>query len=235
MSANILVVEDDADINDLLSMNLRDMNHHVDSCHNGREGLEKALSGNYCLIVLDIMLPEVDGLEICRQLRVGKRYTPILMLTARGSEVDRVVGLELGADDYMTKPFSIREFQARVSAIMRRVALLTQEQVQSSEQLHFGQLQLDVGKREVSLAGHQVELTSTEFNLLLYMARRPGHVFDRNQLLNDIWGYHHSGYEHTVNSHINRLRNKLETNPSKPSYVLTVWGVGYKFNDDYAR
>ena len=138
-------------------------------------------------------------------------------------------------NSFYSKLALIREFQARVSAIMRRVALLTQEQVQSSEQLHFGQLQVDVSKREVSLAGQQVELTSTEFDLLLYMARRPGHVFDRNQLLNDVWGYHHSGYEHTVNSHINRLRNKLETNPSKPSYVLTVWGVGYKFNNDYAR
>ena len=233
MSANILVVEDDSDINDLVSMNLTDMHHTVDSCLNGRIGLEHALQNKYDLIVLDIMLPEVDGLEICSQLRAKGQLTPILMLTARTSEMDRVVGLELGADDYLTKPFGVRELQARVKAMLRRVDMLTQH-AEEVDQLRFDQLLIDIQKREVRLDDKKIDLTNTEFDLLLYMARSPGHAFSRNHLLNDVWGYQHSGYEHTVNSHINRLRHKLEAYPSDPKFVLTVWGVGYKFNDSYA-
>jgi len=228
MNKRILVIEDDQDINKLIAMNLEDMNHNLDTCGNGRRGLEMASSGQYDLMVLDLMLPEMDGLEICRALRAANVITPILMLTARDSEADRVVGLEMGADDYLTKPFSVRELQARVKAMLRRMDMLNKPAPQSDE-LVIDNLVINVGQRKVVLSDQEIELTSTEFDLLIYMARQPGMVFSRAQLLDSVWGYQHSGYEHTVNSHINRLRNKLEQDPSKPEYILTVWGVGYKF------
>jgi len=179
-------------------------------------------------MILDLMLPEMDGLEICRDLRSANVLTPILMLTARDSEADRVVGLEMGADDYLTKPFSVRELQARVKAMLRRMDMLNKP-VPQSDELVIDNLVINAGRRKVVLNNQDIELTSTEFDLLIYMARQPGMVFSRAQLLDSVWGYQHSGYEHTVNSHINRLRNKLEQDPSKPEYILTVWGVGYKF------
>ena len=232
MKRRILVIEDDQDINNLVSMNLRDMNYEVESCDIGSRGLQMAMAGDFDLIVLDVMLPEMDGLEICMRLRAAQKLMPILMLTAKDSEADRVVGLEMGADDYLTKPFSIRELQARVKAMLRRVEMLTQKPPQAeSSVLIFGRLEINADKRQVKLNTTVVDLTSTEFDLLLYMARQPGLVFSRAQLLDKVWGYHHSGYEHTVNSHINRLRTKLEKDPSHPEFVLTVWGVGYKFTD----
>lgn len=228
MNKRILVIEDDQDINKLIAMNLEDMNHDVETCGNGRRGFEMASSGQYDLMVLDLMLPEMDGLEICRALRAANVITPILMLTARDSEADRVVGLEMGADDYLTKPFSVRELQARVKAMLRRMDMLNKPTPQSDE-LVIDNLVINVGQRKVVLSDQEIELTSTEFDLLIYMARQPGMVFSRAQLLDSVWGYQHSGYEHTVNSHINRLRNKLEKTPSKPDYIITVWGVGYKF------
>lgn len=230
MNKRILVVEDDQDINQLIAMNLKDMNHDVDTCDHGRRGFEMAKSGQYDLMVLDLMLPEMDGLEICRSLRALNIYTPILMLTARDSEADRIVGLEMGADDYLTKPFSVRELQARVKAMLRRMDMLNKPTPESDELIIDGLL-INVGQRKVLLEDQEIELTSTEFDLLIYMARQPGMVFSRTQLLDNVWGYQHSGYEHTVNSHINRLRNKLEKDPSKPQYILTVWGVGYKFGN----
>ncbi len=229
MKSRILVVEDDSDINNLVSMNLRDSTYEVDSCDRGDLGLQMAMKGDYQLIILDISLPGMDGLEICRTLRSEKNLTPILMLTAKDSEADRVVGLEMGADDYITKPFSIRELQARVKAMFRRVDMLTKSTKQEKSSLTFRTLSIEIDKRLVTVEGNVVELTSTEFDLLLFMARQPGLVFSRSQLLDSVWGYKHSGYEHTVNSHINRLRTKLEKNPSNPEFVLTVWGVGYKF------
>ena len=232
MNNKILVIEDDPDINKLVSMNLRDMAYEVESCDVGSRGLKMAMNGHFDLIVLDVMLPEMDGLEICRRLRSADNFIPILMLTARDSEADRVVGLEMGADDYLTKPFSVRELQARVKAMLRRVQMLTKtNEVESRDILTFGELEIQINKRQVHLKGQSIELTSTEFDLLLYMAQQPGLVFSRSQLLDKVWGYQHAGYEHTVNSHINRLRTKLEKDPSKPEYVLTVWGVGYKFTD----
>lgn len=228
MNKRILVVEDDQDINKLIAMNLKDMNHDVDTCDNGRRGFSMAREGQYDLMILDLMLPEMDGLEICRDLRSANVLTPILMLTARDSEADRVVGLEMGADDYLTKPFSVRELQARVKAMLRRMDMLNKP-VPQSDELVIDDLVINAGRRKVVLNNQDIELTSTEFDLLIYMARQPGMVFSRAQLLDSVWGYQHSGYEHTVNSHINRLRNKLEQDPSKPEYILTVWGVGYKF------
>ena len=233
MNKRILVIEDDQDINTLIAMNLKDMNHDVDTCDHGGRGFEMAKGGQYDLLVLDLMLPQMDGLEICRSLRAANVFTPILMLTARDSEADRVVGLEMGADDYLTKPFSVRELQARVKAMLRRMDMLNKPQPEA-DQLVIDELIINVGKRKVLLSNTEIELTSTEFDLLIYMARQPGMVFSRTQLLDNVWGYQHSGYEHTVNSHINRLRNKLEKDPSKPEYILTVWGVGYKFGGAHA-
>jgi two-component system alkaline phosphatase synthesis response regulator PhoP len=231
MDKNILVIEDDQDINNLITMNLRDLRHIVDPCEHGGQGLKRAMKGLYDAIVLDITLPEIDGLEICRQLRASNINTPILMLTARDSEADRVVGLEMGADDYLTKPFSVRELQARVKAMLRRADMMKAPDKPKIETLEFDGLSINPAKRSVSLNDNNIELTSTEFDLLWHLAKQPGLVFSRSQLLDSVWGYQHSGYEHTVNSHINRLRNKLEQDPSDPKYVLTIWGVGYKFND----
>lgn len=230
----ILIVEDQKDIGSLIALNLESMNFLVDHECSGTQGFQMANEQHYDAIVLDIMLPGMNGLEICQQLRASGNHTPILMLTAKKSEADRVVGLEVGADDYLTKPFSIRELQARIKALLRRVSFHTREQHEDDTddaRLVFDDLVLDIQKRSVKVAQTSVALTAKEFDLLLYMATYPGKVFTREQLLNAVWGYQHSGYEHTVNSHINRLRSKLEPDSTKPKYVLTVWGVGYKFYD----
>jgi len=231
---NILVVEDQEDIGALIKLNLESMNFDVEHCRSGDEGFDTARSRRFDAIILDIMLPGMNGLEICQQLRASGDHTPILMLTAKKSEADRVVGLEVGADDYLTKPFSIRELQARIKALLRRVSFQQQDthlEDDGSPLLNFGELSIDINKRKVELNNKAIGLTVKEFDLLLYMASYPGKVFTRDQLLNAVWGCQHSGYEHTVNSHINRLRSKLEPDASAPKYVLTVWGVGYKFYD----
>lgn len=230
MSKKILVVEDDSDIAHLLELHLKDLSYDVVVTDDGKHGLELADKGVFDLIILDLMLPNIDGLEICRRLRYSFVYTPILMLTAKSSELDRVLGLELGADDYLTKPFSIKELQARVKAILRRVALSVNDiAVDIKDNISVNELLIEPNSRKVSISGSGVELTATEFDLLLHFARNPGRVYNRTQLLDLVWGYGHDGYEHTVNSHINRLRKKIEKNPAKADYILTVWGVGYKF------
>lgn len=230
MSRKILVIEDSPDIADLLALHLGDEGYQVELDQDGRTGLRKALEQSYDLVILDLMLPEVDGLEICRQLRAAPSYTPILMLTARSTEIDRVVGLELGADDYLTKPFSIRELVARVKALFRRVEAFTSQMPSNpSAVIRMGDLVIDPERRKVQIGDRPIELTAKEFDLLLHFARHPGRVYSRAQLLDLVWGYGHDGYEHTVNSHINRLRAKIERNPARPRYLLTVWGVGYKF------
>ena len=226
----ILVVEDDRDIARLLEIHLADMGYHIAHTGDGEAGLQLARKGGYDLIILDLMLPNLDGLAICRQLREGSIHTPILMLTAKSSELDRVLGLELGADDYLTKPFSLIELQARVKAIFRRIELATQgECSDGNEHIEINGLVIDTDSRKVNVSGKPVELTATEFDLLLHFARNPGRVYSRTQLLDQVWGYGHDGYEHTVNSHINRLRKKIEKDPANADYILTVWGVGYKF------
>ena len=226
----ILLVEDDLDISRLVKMHLEDAGYRVEMVHNGREGLDLAMGGGYDLIILDLMLPEVDGLEICKKLRAASKYDPILMLTAKSSELDRVLGLELGADDYISKPFSTRELVARVKAMFRRIDTMNPATGQDSGLLSMGDLSIDTLKRKVILNDKRVDLTAREFDLLDYFARNPGHVFRRADLLDKVWGYGHEGYEHTVNSHINRLRAKIEDDPSKPEMIVTVWGVGYKFS-----
>jgi len=226
----ILLVEDDDDIADLLDLHLTDEGHAVEVVDDGDEGLERALGEDYDLIILDIMLPGTDGFDICRRLRQEKCPTPILMVTAKTEEVDKVLGLELGADDYITKPFSIREVLARVKALFRRVEVDQETQADAAEALiEVGALVVEPEKRKVEVGGEAVDLTSKEFELLLLFAQNPGRAFSRDELLDEVWGYQYSGYSHTVNTHINRLRNKIEPDPSEPRYVKTVWGVGYRF------
>ncbi len=227
---HILVVEDESDLADLVSLHLRDLGCAVTVASDGASGLAHARSGRYDLIVLDWMLPGVDGLEICRQVRQQPAYTPILMLTAKSSELDRVLGLEVGADDYLTKPFSVRELTARARAIFRRVEAIGQREA-DPDLLRAGELVIVRGRRQATLADRALTLTAKEFDLLVHFARHPRRVYSRADLLDQVWGYGHGGYEHTVNSHINRLRAKLEDDPAKPRMILTVWGVGYKMSD----
>jgi DNA-binding response OmpR family regulator len=227
---NVLVVEDDRSISDLLEIHLKDLNSNIIKCYDGKEGLELAIQNSYDLIVLDIMLPYVDGLSICKEVRKKEIYTPILMLKSKSEELDKVLGLEVGADDYLTKPFGIREFIARVKAIFRRTEAL-QKETDNKADIIIGDLIIEVSKRKVLLNGERLELTPKEFDLLLLLASHPGKTYTREQLLNLLWGYQYNGYEHTVNSHINRLRSKIENDLSNPNYILTSWGVGYRFND----
>jgi DNA-binding response OmpR family regulator len=226
----VLLVEDDRDISHLVKLHLEDEGYTVLVSADGDEGLQRARQQRYDLIILDLMLPGIDGLEICRRLRGETDYVPILMLTAKTSEVDRIVGLELGADDYLTKPFSIRELVARVKAIFRRVnATVPQSDLSDSPGIRLGELLIETDKRKVTLSGRTIILTAKEYDLLHHFASHPGRVYTRTQLLDQVWGYGYEGYEHTVNSHINRLRGKIESDPANPIYVLTVWGVGYRF------
>ncbi len=233
LESTVLIVEDDQDIAHLVELHLRDAGYSVDTAHDGRAGLEQATAQDYDLVILDLSLPGIEGLEVCRSLRARPRYPLILMLTARSSEVDRVLGLEIGADDYLTKPFGIRELLARARALFRRVeALGTAAACAVGEQqdtLRRGALVIDPTSREVAAEGKTLSLTAREFDLLLLLARHPGRVYTRAQLLDLVWGLSYEGYEHTVNSHINRLRAKIEKNPAQPRFLLTAWGVGYKF------
>lgn len=229
MSTKILIIEDDPEIGGLVEYHLMDEGYLPERAVDGNTGLERALADDFALIVLDLMIPGIDGLEVCRRLRGEGRRTPILMLTAKSEEIDKVVGLELGADDYLTKPFSVRELIARVKAILRRVQAPPETGLRSGEVLEFGPLSIHLEKRRVTLNGKPVELTTKEFDLLVAFAGHPGKPYTREQLLNQVWGYSYSGYEHTVNSHINRLRAKIEADPSHPRYILTVWGFGYRF------
>ncbi|MEN1726971.1 MAG: response regulator transcription factor [Pseudomonadota bacterium] len=224
----VLIVEDDRQLASLIAMQLSDAGYETEVANDGRIGLNRALSGEFGLVVLDWMLPGVDGVDICRAIRASTHYTPILMLTAKSTELDRITGLESGADDFLTKPFSILELNARVKAIFRRAEALGESKGESDQRLTIGALSIDTRGREAWRGQTRLELTSREFDLLVHFAQSPGRVFSREQLLNQVWGYAHNGYEHTVNSHINRLRAKLETDPRNPDYILTVWGAGYK-------
>jgi len=226
----VLVVEDERDIAELLALHLRDIGCEVTLAADGHEGMRQAFARHWDLVILDLRLPGPDGLSICRALRRESRYLPILMLTSKSSELDRVLGLDLGADDYVTKPFSVSELMARVKAIFRRVESIEKRFPSAADTLSFGPLEIDTVGRQVLVEGEAMSLTAREFDLLLHFARHPGRVFSRAQLLDSVWGYGHDGYEHTVNSHINRLRAKIEPEPARPELIVTVWGVGYKLD-----
>jgi len=237
MSRTILIIEDNPGIAQLVSLHVTDMGYCPVVESRGDEGLARYQAGGIDLVVLDLMLPGLDGLGVCREIRSaggsGSGYVPILMLTARSSELDRVLGLEMGADDYLTKPFSAAELTARIKALFRRIDALSApaEKEQPAAILERDGLSIDPVKRRVHVQGSEVELTAREFDLLWHFASHPGQVFSRSQLLDKVWGYNHEGYEHTVNTHINRLRSKIEANLDEPYYIQTVWGVGYRFRD----
>lgn len=234
MDKHILIIEDDPDIVALLQLHLKDLGYHCQIEVSGKTGLAAAEKGNFDLMVLDIMLPEVDGLSILRRVRAKSPNLPILMLTARSEEIDKVLGLEMGADDYMTKPFSVREFIARVKTIFRRMEAMSPHEAQEEapDKICVDRLCIDLDRRRVTLDDQRIELSPKEFELLSLLASNPGKSYDRNRLLNLIWGYDYDGFAHTVNSHINRLRAKIEPDLSKPKYILTTWGVGYRFNEE---
>ncbi len=226
----ILVVEDNTELAHLLELHLKDQEWYAELAFDGKKGYKAAITNRYDLIILDIMLPGMDGLEILKAMRAKNIHTPVIMLTSKSSEVDRIVGLELGADDYVTKPFSIREVVARIKSVFRRADTYQKnEGTTALEKIQCRGLSIDPEKRKVLVENQIVELTAREYDLLEYFARHPGRVFNRSQLLDKVWGYGHDGYEHTVNSNINRLRAKIEKDPAQPEYILTVWGVGYKF------
>nr|MBD3621120.1 response regulator transcription factor [Sunxiuqinia sp.] len=227
----VLIIEDDKDISELISIHLADMNMEVDKAFDGKDGLMKAMNNHYRFILLDIRLPELDGFEVCKRLRMEKNNTPILMITSKSEEIDKVLGLEMGADDYISKPFGIRELLARVKAVLRRAERNQQSGEQEEVEIRCEQLYINVGMRIVEVNGERIELSPKEFDLLVQLASNPGKTYSRMQLLNKVWGYEFEGFEHTVNSHINRLRSKIEKDMSQPEYILTTWGVGYKFRE----
>ena len=234
---SILVAEDQTDIRDLIVLNLQQAGYAVTAVIDGQAALDSQAERASDLLILDLMMPRLDGLEVCKALRSRGRATPILMLTAKSTELDRVLGLELGADDYLTKPFSMAELLARVKALLRRAELLRAAQAPGTAAgaVRNGELEIVPGRREVRIVGRRddqaLEFTALEFDLLLHFANHPGQVFSRAQLLDAVWGYSHEGYEHTVTTHINRLRAKVEQDPMQPKFILTVRGAGYKFRD----
>lgn len=230
-SKRVLIVEDDAHIAELLRLHLHDEGYAVTHAADGHAGMRELERGTWDALVLDLMLPGIDGLEICRRARAMTRYTPIIITSARSSEVHRILGLELGADDYLAKPFSVLELVARVRALLRRSEAMARNARTESGQLDVGNIAIDPIAREVRVDGRAIDLTPREFDLLHFFARHPGRVFSRLDLLNQVWGYQHDGYEHTVNTHINRLRMKVEADPSQPRRILTVWGRGYRLAD----
>ncbi|MCD2422497.1 response regulator transcription factor [Niabella pedocola] len=230
----VLILEDDPELVELLEIHLKDLGCDITAVSNGQEGLQTAKDRRFDLIILDVMLPGLNGMEVCRRLRQTDRHTPILMLTALSEEIDKVMGLETGADDYLTKPFSIREFIARVKVIFRRNEESAPSDIAPtlSAVIRFDGLVIDRDKRKVTLNELRVDLSPKEFELLVLLASNPGKSYSRKRLLSLVWGYDFEGYEHTVNSHINRLRGKIEADLSVPKYILTTWGVGYRFNEE---
>lgn len=231
MSKHILIVEDNADLASLIALHVQDIGCTSDTAADGGKAMRLFEKNEYDLVILDIMLPVMDGIEVCKKMREGGKYIPIMMLTSKTSEIDRVVGLEVGADDYISKPFSIPELLARIKAQLRSVEALVKAQkgIAQNDTIQIEDMSIDLNTRQVLVADKEMNLTAKEFDLLVYFAKHPGQVFTRSQLLDQVWGYQFEGYDHTVNTHINRLRIKIEQDPSKPFYILTVWGVGYKF------
>ncbi|MFN2515761.1 MAG: response regulator transcription factor [Pyrinomonadaceae bacterium] len=230
---SLLVVEDDENISSAISEYFSRAGYDVKTVDNGVMGVKAALDDPPDAVVLDLMLPKMDGLAVCRELREKANYMPILMLTAKDDVVDKVLGLEMGADDYITKPFSLRELEARIKSVLRRSRTPSHADGTKEEvPINRGRLRIDPARREVTIGERQVDLTPKEFDLLRLFAANPGRVFPRKYLLEKIWDYSYEGYDRTIDSHINRLRAKIEENPENPQMVLTVWGIGYKFSDE---
>ncbi len=232
---SVLIIEDEKDLAELVKRHLEDSGFAVQTVSRGDDGLRAAEASTFDLILLDLMLPGMDGMEVCRRLRARKVQTPIVMVTARTTEVEKVLGLEMGADDYIAKPFGLAELTARIKSILRRIDALTTTSGPEALPIDLGPtVRIDPKSRQVVVCGKAVTLTPKEFDLLLHFARNPGRVYSRAQLLDAVWGYSHEGYEHAVNCHINRLRRKIETDQARPELLLTVWGIGYKLADPAA-
>ena len=233
MFGKLLIIEDDLDLANIIGVNMQDLGFETKSVHNGNEGLIEAQKDEYRFIILDLNLPGLSGFDICQKLRMEGNKTPILILTSSSEVIDTVTCLETGADDYLSKPFNIRELQARVRAILRRYDAIEEVDTTKTNResvITCSGLELDPNKAEILRNGELISLTAKEFQLLLHFAKNPGHVFNRNQLLEAVWGYGYDGYEHTVNSTINRLRSKIEKDPARPEIIVTVRGLGYRFN-----
>jgi len=232
-NSRILVVEDDTELCELVAGRLREAGYEVDTAATGVEALRRVEAHVPDLVILDIMLPELDGLEVCRRLRASHPLLYIIMLTARTGEVDRVVGLEVGADDYVTKPFSLHELVARVRSALRRLRLTQEQAMEPADAiLAYDDLSIDPMRREVRRAGDLLHLTVREFDLLVFLTRHPDRPFTRMQLLDKVWDIQYEGYDRTVDSHVQRLRAKIEDDPGNPRFIRTVWGVGYKFQSE---
>ncbi|WP_432667702.1 response regulator transcription factor [Wukongibacter baidiensis] len=228
MSKKLLVVDDEEILLKGLKYSLEQEEYEIDTATDGLEAYEKAINNNYDLVVLDLMLPKMDGLEVCRKIRENS-MVPIIILTAKGEDTSKVLGLEYGADDYLTKPFNILELKARIKAIFRRVNL--KENVVHTNILNIDDFTINTLGRKVSLNGEEINLTAKEFDLLLLLATNPGKIYSREELLETIWGYEYFGDVRTVDVHVRRLREKIENNSSQPEYILTKWGVGYYFRN----
>lgn len=229
MAGKLLIVDDEPNIVKGLKFSLEQDGFSVDTALDGMEGFQKASHGQYDLIILDVMLPGIDGMEVLSRLR-QQSHVPVLMLTAKGEDMDKILGLEYGADDYMTKPFNILELKARVKAVLRRMQA-PQEQQGDTDVIQSGDMTIHLGHRTVTIGEKSVNLTAKEFDLLALFASHPGNVFSREALLETVWKYDYLGDLRTVDVHIRRLREKIETNPSDPEYIYTKWGVGYYFTD----
>lgn len=231
----VLIIEDEQSILKLLSYNLEQEGYMVESAMNGQEGFDMALENDYDMILLDLMLPGMNGMEVCKGLRQEKVNVPIIMLTAKDTEIDKILGLEIGADDYITKPFSPREVLARMKAIFRRsnhTSSSTEKKGQEADEvIIIGEIEIHPNKYEVIIRGESIELTPKEFELLLYLARRTGRILSREQLLNAIWDYDFAGETRIVDVHISHLREKIEVNTKKPEYIITARGFGYKLEE----
>jgi DNA-binding response OmpR family regulator len=233
-NGRLLVVEDDPGVRQMISDYFRENGYEVSTASDGETGIRLASDERPDALILNVMLPRTDGFSVCRHIRERNPALPILILTAKDEVKDKVLGLEMGADDYITKPFSLRELEARVRSVLRRVRVKSGDQDEADQQpILRGCLRIDPARREVTINGRHVDLTPKEFELLALFAAHPGRVYSRKYLLENIWDYTYSGYDRTIDSHINRLRAKIEEDPDNPQMVMTVWGVGYKFSEEY--
>lgn len=230
-SYRVLFVEDDPQIGELVTEQLRELGHAVHWAQDGADGFQVYQDDDFDLVLLDLRLPSLSGLDICRRIRDDDPFIPIVMLTAKAEKRDVVRGLELGADDYITKPFSSSELIARIHALFRRISAdrSHSQATPPDDALTFAGLTIYPERHKVTRGGDSIHLTAKEFDLLLLFAQHPGRAFSRTELLTEVWGTQFDGYDHTVNTHINRLRGKIEPDPSDPTYIRTVWGVGYRF------
>lgn len=228
---HIFLVEDDQETVQLLTSQFNSPQYRFSTCTDGKTALEKAQQENFDMIILDILLPDMDGIEVCRTLRENQVNSAIMMLTSQTNEADKILALELGADDYITKPVGIRELMAHTNALLRRTAQSQPIKIDKNREISFKDIYISKEKRMACVKGQRIDLTSKEFDLLYLMASQPGKTFSRQEMLEKVWGYAFQGYEHTVTSHINRLRLKIEDDLTMPKYILTTWGAGYRFSE----